>query len=80
VDFYVLGSVPSQQRHPKADAAAGLAHVEVTAVKPVDAERGNESVPPVVIVDERLARHFWPNGDPIGRNVQTQQSGGTKQD
>jgi len=32
-------------------------------------ERDNESGPPVVIVDERLARHFWPNRDPIGQRM-----------
>jgi len=32
-------------------------------------ERDNETAPPVVIVDERLALHFWPNSDPIGRRM-----------
>ena len=32
-------------------------------------ERDNESAPPVVIVDERLARHFWPNRDPLGQRM-----------
>ena len=32
-------------------------------------ERDNESAAPVVIVDERLARHFWPNRDPIGQRM-----------
>ncbi len=32
-------------------------------------ERDNESAPPVIIVDERLARHFWPDRDPIGQRM-----------
>jgi putative ABC transport system permease protein len=32
-------------------------------------ERDNESAPRVVIVDERLAQHFWPDRDPIGRRM-----------
>jgi predicted permease len=32
-------------------------------------ERDNESAAPVVIVDEQLARHFWPNRDPIGQRM-----------
>ncbi len=32
-------------------------------------ERDTESAPGVVIVDEQLARHFWPNEDPIGRRM-----------
>ena len=34
-------------------------------------ERDNETAPPVVIVDERLAQHFWPNSDPLGRRMYT---------
>jgi predicted permease len=32
-------------------------------------ERDNESAPRVVIVDERLAQHFWPDRDPVGRRM-----------
>jgi predicted permease len=32
-------------------------------------ERDNESAPSVVIVDEQLAQHFWPNSDPVGRRM-----------
>lgn len=32
-------------------------------------ERDNETAPHVVIVDERLAEHFWPKSDPIGRRM-----------
>jgi predicted permease len=31
--------------------------------------RDNENAPLVVIVDERLARHFWPDSDPVGRRM-----------
>jgi len=29
----------------------------------------NDSAPRVIVVDERLARHFWPNSDPLGRRM-----------
>jgi putative ABC transport system permease protein len=32
-------------------------------------ERDNENAPHVVIVDERLAQHFWPDRDPLGRRM-----------
>jgi predicted permease len=31
--------------------------------------RDNGNAPRVVIVDERLAQHFWPNSDPVGRRM-----------
>jgi predicted permease len=34
-------------------------------------ERDNENAPRAVIVDERLAQHFWPDRDPIGRRMYT---------
>jgi len=37
-------------------------------------DRDDETAPPVVIVDERLARHFWPNRDPIGQRMYQPQS------
>src|SRR5215472_13571597 len=32
-------------------------------------DRDNETAPRAIIVDERLARHFWPNQDPISRRM-----------
>jgi putative ABC transport system permease protein len=32
-------------------------------------ERDNENSARVVVVDERLAQHFWPNSDPVGRRM-----------
>jgi predicted permease len=32
-------------------------------------DRDNETAPKVIIIDERLARHFWPNSDPVGRRM-----------
>jgi len=32
-------------------------------------ERDNETAPRVIIVDERLAHHFWPSRDPIGQRM-----------
>src|SRR5215471_5623619 len=32
-------------------------------------EGDNETAPRVMIVDERLARHFWPHQDPLGRRM-----------
>ena len=34
-------------------------------------ERDNETGPKVVIIDERLANHYWPGGDPIGKRMFT---------
>lgn len=36
--------------------------------RPFD-DRDNETSPRVIIVDERLAHHFWPNRDPLGRRM-----------
>jgi predicted permease len=32
-------------------------------------DRDKETAPLVVIVDEQLAQHFWPNSDPVGRRM-----------
>jgi predicted permease len=32
-------------------------------------DRDNETVQRVVIVDEKLAQHFWPNQNPVGRRM-----------
>lgn len=32
-------------------------------------DHDNESSLPVVIIDEKLAQHFWPNRDPIGQRM-----------
>ena len=32
-------------------------------------DRDNETAPRVIIVDERLAQHFWPDRDPVGRRM-----------
>lgn len=32
-------------------------------------ERDSGNAPRAVIVDERLAEHFWPNSDPVGRRM-----------
>ena len=32
-------------------------------------DRDNENAPRSIIVDERLAQHFWPDRDPVGRRM-----------
>jgi predicted permease len=32
-------------------------------------DRDNDTAPRVIVVDERLARHFWPASDPLGRRM-----------
>jgi predicted permease len=36
-------------------------------------DRDSETAPPAIIVDEQLARHFWPNRDPLGKRMYTPQ-------
>ena len=36
-------------------------------------DRDSPTAPRAIIVDEKLARHFWPNQDPIGRRMYTPQ-------
>ena len=42
--------------------------ISMVAGRAFDARDG-ESAPGAIIVDERLARHFWPNRNPIGRRM-----------
>ena len=35
------------------------------------------SAPPVVVVDETVARQYWPGGDPIGKRIRTSTDSGT---
>jgi putative ABC transport system permease protein len=32
-------------------------------------DRDNDTAPRAIVVDERLARHFWPASDPLGRRM-----------
>jgi putative ABC transport system permease protein len=43
-------------------------HIGMVAGRPFD-ERDGESAPGAITVDERLARHFWPALNPIGRRM-----------
>jgi predicted permease len=43
-------------------------HIAMVAGRPFD-ERDRESAPGAIIVDERLAHHFWPDHNPIGRRM-----------
>jgi putative ABC transport system permease protein len=43
-------------------------HIPMVAGRPFDA-RDTESAPGAIIVDERLAHHFWPGLNPIGRRM-----------
>jgi predicted permease len=43
-------------------------HMAMIAGRPFD-ERDRESAPGTIIVDQRLAHHFWPDRNPIGRRM-----------
>ena len=43
-------------------------HIAMVAGRPFD-ERDREAAPGAIIVDERLAHHFWPDRNPIGRRM-----------
>jgi predicted permease len=43
-------------------------HIGMVAGRPFEA-RDSDSAPGAIIVDERLARHFWPSSNPIGRRM-----------
>ena len=43
-------------------------HIAMIAGRPFD-ESDRESVPGTIIVDQRLAHHFWPDRNPIGRRM-----------
>lgn len=43
-------------------------NIKMVAGRPFD-ERDGASAPGAIIVDERLAKHFWPGRNPIGRRM-----------
>jgi predicted permease len=43
-------------------------HIPMIAGRPFD-DRDRSSAPETIIVDERLAHHFWPDRNPIGRRM-----------
>jgi predicted permease len=43
-------------------------HIGIVAGRPFD-ERDRQAAPGAIIVDERLAHHFWPDRDPLGRRM-----------
>ncbi len=43
-------------------------HIAMLAGRPFD-DRDSESAPGSIIVDDRLAHHFWPGRNPIGRRM-----------
>jgi predicted permease len=42
--------------------------IRMLSGRPFD-ERDNESAPGAIIVDQRLAHHFWPDRNPLGRRM-----------
>jgi predicted permease len=47
--------------------------IPVRRGRAIDA-RDTATSPPVVVVDERLARHYWPGQDPVGKRMFTPES------
>jgi len=43
-------------------------HIAMVAGRPFD-ERDRDNAPGTIIVDQRLAHHFWPGHNPIGRRM-----------
>jgi len=43
-------------------------HIPMVAGRPFD-RRDSDTAPGAVIVDQRLARHFWPGRNPLGRRM-----------
>lgn len=67
-------AVPPDQAFPEADLRVVTpGYMETMGMKLVRGryfeERDNETAAPVAIVDETMARTYWPNEDPIGKRL-----------